>query len=327
MEQKSIRKPVRLLPGDRIAVVAPSQSGTATAVDRAKETVRAMGLTPIVYDSCLDREGGGVPTISQRAGDINSAFADKSILGIIALRAGSGALDVLEYLDFNLIGSNPKMFIGFSDVTAVHLAIDRLCSFVTFHGPLATSSILRKSAQGTVIDEYTADYLGRSIFQARPLGALANPKGEDLVCLSPGVARGRLVGGNLTLVTKTLGTKYEVDTAGRIVLLEDFGESLHAIRAMLSRLADAGKFRDCSGVLLGAWTRCGDEVADPKDRFRLLRELFCEVLVPFGKPILSNLRAGHCVPMITLPLGIDVELNADALALRYTESATQEGRL
>ena len=317
-------KPEKLERNDTVAIVAPSQAAREETVNRAIKTIQVLGLKPVVYRSCyLIEDNFNVPDKS-RAEDINKAFGDPSIKGIISLKAASGTLSLLSLIDYKMIKSNPKIFMGFSDITGVHLALNKLCNLVTFHGPLATSSILVKDKNSLEIDAYTYKYLYKNLFTDKPLGIIENPPGEQLECLCPGTARGKIIGGNLTLLSQTIDTKYDVDAKDKILFIEDWGESLENISSMLKKLAKTHKFEECAGIILGTWVKCGEEYANTRERELRLRAVFNEMLVPYGKPVLSNLRGGHNVPMITLPFGVDVELDAEKKEINFVESANRE---
>lgn len=314
-------KPEKLNINDQVAIVAPSQAAKAQTVNRAIKTISALNLKPIVYNSCyLIDDNTEVPD-EIRANDINEAFRNPLIKGIISLKAGYGTLSILDYIDYETVRLNPKIFIGFSDITALHLAINKFSDLVTFHGPLASSNICKKGKSGLEFDEYTYDYLSKNIFDNKPLGILENPQNDELECLYEGNAKGKLTGGNLTILYETLGTKYEIDTKDKILFIEDMGESLTSISNMLHKLSDANKFADCNGVILGTWIRCAEEYSDENQRKLKMKEIFEENILKHHKPVISNLRAGHNIPMITLPLGINIELYAKEKVIKYVESA------
>ena len=157
------------------------------------------------------------------------------------------------------------------------------------------------------VDELTLSQLRRCLFGPLP-GPVANPAGRPLAALSPGSAMGRLCGGNLSLLAASLGTPWEIDTRGKLLFLEDVGEHIYRIDAMLTQLRNAGKFRDCAGVILGEWTDCTPE--DP-ERTLTLEEVFRELIVPAGRPVLAGLACGHTLPTLSLPLGAMAAMDAD----------------
>jgi muramoyltetrapeptide carboxypeptidase len=293
-------------------------------VERAAATVRACELEPAVCKSCYLTPATSKQSEAYRAEEINRAFADDAIAGLIALKAGSGTLALLSHLDYDLICRHPKPVLGFSDITGLHLALQGLCNFVSFYGPVAMTNIFAARSDGAAVESYTVRSLQRALFDPRPIGRFINPPGEEIECLWAGTGRGKLVGGNLSVIVKTLGSAYAINTENRILFIEDYGETIADIRAMLQALLRAGKISSCRGVVLGTWIRCGEEYESPVVRKRRFDEMVHDVLGPCAKPIIANIRAGHCMPMATLPLGVEVEIDADAKTLMFIEPATCE---
>lgn len=316
-------KPEKLKLNDRVAIVAPSQAAKEEVVNRAIKMVEKLGLTPVVYKSCylINDEIDVPPEI--RAKDINEAFRDPSIKGLISLKAGYGTPHILPFIDYEMIKSNPKIFMGFSNITVLHLALNKFSKLVIFHGPSASFNIWKRGKVGHNLDEYTYQSLYKNLFTSEPLGIIENPKDEKLQCLYPGYSEGELIGGNLTLLVKTIGTKYEIDTRDKILFIEDMGEPLSNILAMLKEMDRAKKFNHCKGIILGTWVKCGEEYKNTKEREEKLKEIFYRVLLPYKKPTFINLRAGHNVPMITLPLGVKVQLNGEKNEINFIESANK----
>ena len=295
--------PNPLYPGARVALVAASSAVPADRLGPALEGVRALGLEPVPYLSCdaANRHGYFAADDARRAGDLQAAFADDAIDGVLCIRGGYGAHRLLPLLDLEAIARRPKPFAGYSDVTALHTVFNQMCGFVTFHTPMPSTEYYQP------VDGFTMEQLRRCLF-GPVTGALKNPAGQLLRPLAPGRAEGRLCGGNLSLLAASLGTPWEVDTRGKLLFLEDIGEKVYRVDAMLTQLRNAGKFRDCAGVLLGAWTDCPPE--DPNASLTL-EEVFRELIVPAGKPVLSGLACGHTLPTLSLPLGAMAAMDAD----------------
>lgn len=306
-------KPRRLKIGDQIGIIAPSSPAILERVSLAKRQVEDLGFYVKMGQSCYEQHGYLSGNDELRANDLNRMFADPTVDGIMCLRGGYGTPRIIDKLDYNLIRENPKVFVGYSDITALHIAINQISGLVTFHGPMATSDI----AGG--LDEFTKDYLLRAILQSEPLGRVDNPEGIKIECLVEGKARGLMVGGNLSLVTATLGTSYEINTFGKLLFLEEIGEQPYRVDRMLTQLALAGKFEEAAGIILGDWNDC--ESTDLEEGLSL-REVFEEIIVPFNKPTIYNLKAGHCTPKVTIPLGVQAFLEANDGTLIIEESAT-----
>lgn len=297
--------PPSLFPGARVALLALGSAIPEDRLEPAVEAVRALGLLPELFPSCFqeNRRGYFAADDAQRAKDLSDAFSDPSIQGILCMRGGYGATRLLPLLNWRDIARHPKVFCGYSDVTAIHIALNQTCHFVTYHTPMPSTEYYER------VDHFTMTYLRRALF-----GALTGPMplGNDVETLAPGVATGLLCGGNLSLVRDSLGTPWEIDTKGKILFLEDVNEPFSHIDGMLTQLRNAGKLDACAGILLGAWSNCA-----PKDPVQTLRlsEIFQELLLPLGKPVLQNLPIGHTLPTLSLPLGAAAVLDAGARSL------------
>ena len=221
--------PNHLYPGARVALVAASSAVEAQRLPAALDAVAALGLEPVPYPSCYaaSRHGYFAADDARRAGDIQDAFADDTIAGVLCLRGGYGAHRILPLLDLDAIARRPKPFVGYSDVTALHTAFHQACGFVTYHAPMPASDYYRP------VDDLTLSQLRRCLFGPLP-GPVANPAGRPLTALTPGSAMGRLCGGNLSLLAASLGTPWEIDTKGKLLFLEDVGEHIYRIDAMLT---------------------------------------------------------------------------------------------
>lgn len=295
--------PKPLFPGARVALVCASSAVPEDRLEPAVSAVRALGLEPVVYPSCYfaNRHGYLAASDAQRAADINAAFSDDSIDGVLSIRGGYGAHRILPLLDFDTIRAHPKYFSGYSDVTALHTAFNQDGGFVTYH------TIMPSTEYYETVDEYSMDQLKKALF-GKLSGPVADPDGKPLETLVPGKAAGPLCGGNLSLLAASLGTPWEIDTREKILFLEDIGEKTYRIDGMLTQLRNAGKFDDCAGVVLGAWTDC---VPEYPDKTLELPEIFAELIAPAGKPTLMGLACGHVLPTAALPLGGGAALDAD----------------
>ncbi len=294
--------PKPLFPGSRVALLAPASAVPEEKLQPALDYVRSLGLEPVVYPSCYfaNRDGYLAACDAQRAKDINDAFADPSIDGIWCIRGGYGGHRILPLLDTELIRKNPKWFGGYSDVTALHTYFNQVCGFETYHCTMPSTE--------PNPDEFTLTWLRKALFGGLT-GELSYPVGQNPGTLVPGTAKGILCGGNLSLLAASLGTPWEIDTKGKILFLEDIGEKTYRVDSMLTQLRNAGKFRDCAGIILGAWTDCPPEYPE---KTLLLPEIFEQLIVPAGKPCISDVACGHVLPTMSLPLGRMCSLNAES---------------
>jgi muramoyltetrapeptide carboxypeptidase len=307
-------KPRALRPGDTLGFVAPSSPvKTPDSMDRCVEAAQALGYRVVVGESCLSAHGylsGGDRT---RANDLNRMFQDDSIDAIIAIRGGYGTPRLMDMLDYRLAAEHPKILAGYSDITALHIAYGQKSGLVTMHAPMPSTEWIQDGYDG-----FTRDGLWRALTSTEPLGPIPNPPDCPVECLNGGVARGRLVGGNLCLIVALQGTPWEIDARDAILVIEDVGEYIDRLDRMLTTLRLSGKFDDCAGVVLGGFTDCKPEYPD---RSLTLRQMIEEVVLPCGKPVVSGYMIGHCSPKVTIPLGVTATLDADSRLLSIDEAA------
>ena len=312
-------KPRVLRPGDTVGLIAPaSYTFDLWRLDDAAARVEALGLKPKFGKYVRGRRGFLSGTDDERLEDLHAMFSDRTVAAVFALQGGYGTPRLLDRIDYELIRRNPKILLGYSDITGLHLAIGRKSGLVTFHGP---------NMVGTMTPR-TLDILKKALFVAEPLGEVANPEETDalnaefpLHTVTPGTARGRLVGGNLTLISATMGTPYEIETKDRILLVEDTGEAPYRIDRMLVQLKLAGKLQEAAGIVFGTCSDC----APSRSSFELtlsLSEVLDDLLGSLKKPVLAGLLFGHTKEKNVIPFGVEAELDAGARRLTILESAT-----
>jgi len=282
--------PSKLIKGDRVALLAPSGPCDHERIPLAARALEGFGFIPHEMESCRSRHGYFAGSDNLRAKDILDAFADPEIKGIFALRGGYGAQRLLPLLDYNIIGKHPKIFAGYSDITALHTVFNQRCGFVTYHAPMAGTD-LHKPA----VDNYTRDS-----FRGHMIEGHTPPK-LSYTILVPGSATGTLTGGNLSLLVSSLGTPYEINTCGKILFIEEIDEAPYRIDRMLLQLKQAGKLTDCRAILLGSFL---------PETIKTISQAIEEILIPLDKPVGINLPCGHCLPTATLPLGAKIHMNA-----------------
>jgi len=307
-------KPKALKKGDTIGLVAPaSPVKNMDYVERSAAVLRAQGFDVVIGPSCCDSYGYFAAPDLIRAADINNMFENPEIDGIFCLRGGYGTPRILDMLDYGMISENPKVFLGYSDITAIHVALNQISNLVTFHGPMPASDMVED------FDTFSLCSYLNAITSTVPIGFIENPWGIEPCALVKGKAEGIITGGNLSLITSTLGTPYEIDTRGKLLLIEEIDEYTYRIDRMLTQLRLSGKLDDCEGIVLGNFNNCVPQYPD----FDLsLNQVFNDILVPTGMPILSNLMIGHCSPKITIPLGVNALLDADNLKLIINQAAS-----
>lgn len=307
-------KPKRLYPGDTIGVIAPASSGDSVLNITGIKWLEDQGFR-VQLGTTVDQTLGYLSgPDSLRASDINTMFASPAIDGIICLRGGYGTMRLLDFLDYNIIRCHPKVFVGYSDITALHTSIGQHTGLVTFHGPMVASDM------GKGLSDYTWDYFSRAITATQPLGLIVNPPlSPPPLFIVPGLAQGYLTGGNLSLIVSTLGTPYEIDTRGKILCLEEVGEAPYRIDRMLTQLLLAGKLHDAAGIVFAVCTDC--EAEDDPLTFTL-EEVLRDRLGELNKPVLYYLHFGHTPDKATLPLGVMAVLGPQVNGLKIIETAT-----
>lgn len=306
-------KPKSLNKGDTLCIMAPASPTDKESVTKAKKAVENLGFNVLLGESCFHEYAylSGVDEV--RARDLNNAFSNDKVNGILCLRGGYGTPRILDMIDYGLIKKNPKVFIGYSDITSLHIAINQKSNLVTFHGPMAASNMVEN------FDEFTRKDFMRAITKNKGYN-IENPDKEYIKSLNSGYAEGEITGGNLTLITSSLGTPYEIDTKRKILFIEEISERPYQIDRMLTQLRLANKFNDASGIIFGDFKDC---VAKKGHKTFELVDIFNEIVGTCGKPIIYNVKSGHCKPMITIPFGVKAELDADKCELRIIENTVE----
>lgn len=284
--------------GGVIGLIAPAGSAVLD-LTRATQWMETRGYELRVFPGVWEKDGYLAGPDAVRLADLHHAFEDNSVDAIFCLRGGYGCPRFLDGIDFELLRRNPKPFVGYSDITALHVAISRYAGFVTFHGPLLNADLLGNKQPPT-----ESSLLRMLSGQQTPL--LEHPAAFPLTTVVPGTASGRLLGGNLSMICATLGTAFEIDAHGIILFIEDVNEPLYRVDRLLTHLRLAGKLSDVRGVLVGDF----DGIAT-----QALLRLLKQELEPLGVPVLAGWRSGHCDPNLTLPMGALVRLDADAQQL------------
>lgn len=295
-------KPAKLQKGSTIGIVAPAgPCYRKNEIANCVKAIEKLGFNVVPGNTVYMDKGYLAGEDFERARDINEFFMNQDIDGIICLRGGYGSQRILDKIDYDMIRRNPKVFIGYSDITAIHSALNRICGLVTFHGPIALNFC--------GMDEFTLNSFLNCVTSSEPLGEVKNPGNiGKIYSLCSGEAAGQLVGGNLSLLSSSIGSPYEIDTRGKILFIEDVGEEPYRVDRMLTQLILSGKLSDCNGIVLGQWTKC--EAVEPEKNLSLT-EVLIDRLMPLGKPVLCNLACGHEKTKITIPLGVMSRISKD----------------
>ena len=294
--------PARLRAGDRIGIVAPAGPYDQNAFERGIKVVEEMGFEIFVPPNLLDAGGYFAGSDHHRAQFLNLLFADESVQAIICARGGYGSMRIMHLLDYQTIAKNPKIFIGFSDITGLLSVFGNHCGLVTFHGPVVTSLA---DAQAE-----TRESLMRAVSSAAELEL----KVPDGIAVKAGTGSGIVCGGNLTTLCHLVGTPYAPQFTDKIVFLEDRAEAPYRIDRMLVHMQLAGCFENLAGIALGSFEKCGPI----EDIYNIFGELFNHDQIP----ILAGFDVGHGEINLTLPLGIEATLDANRHLLSYHRAAT-----
>ncbi len=313
-------KPGRLEPGMTLGLVAPASAPSSTEViEKGVAVIREYGYKVRLARNAKARKGFIAGSDSQRTADIHDMFRDPAIHAVICLRGGYGTPRILNDLDYALIRSNPKIFIGYSDITGLHLAFLKKSNLVTFHGPMVTSNFAQVDAR-----EYSLGSLLRMISKAEPFGSILAGSGiKRAETLRKGRVTAPLVGGNLCMVDTLLGTPWEINTKGKIVFLEEVGETNYRVDRLFTHLLNSGKLQQAAGICLGNFSDCEIKPSAGGYPTQTMLEIFEDRLAPLKIPVAYGFPFGHEALTATLPQGIPATLDATRGDLIIEESAVK----
>lgn len=310
----SIIKPKRLRNGDLIGLITPaSPVADSSRIEKAVHYLERLGYRVTVGEHVGKVHGYLAGVDEERLADLHAMFEDRRVKAIIALRGGYGTPRLLSKLNYRLVSQNPKILVGFSDITALQLALWRQCGLITFHGPMAGVDMADS------MDAFTEELFWQTVTSTKKIGRISFPPGVEPSSLYPGKATGRLIGGNLSIVVSLLGTRYFPRTTDVVLFLEDVSEEPYRVDRMLTQLRNAGFFSKCNAVLTGQFSDCL-----PKDQTKpslSVEEILGEVARRAGRPFISNLPFAHLPQKMTLPAGLRVQVDASSPSIRYLESA------
>ncbi len=309
-----IIKPPRLRKGDLISVVSPASTpGDSSKVHAGVRYFESLGYRVTISQNVFNVDGYLAGTDEERADDLNQAFADKNVKAIICSRGGYGSPRILDLIDYNVVRRNPKILVGYSDITALQLAIFRKTGLITFSGPMMAVEF------GNDPDPYTEQMFFDLVTSAAKPGTIRSHKDFRLSFKGKKKVRGRILGGNLSLITSIMGTKYEARFAHNLLLIEEVNEEPYSVDRMLTQLRLAGILKEVSGYLIGQFTDCAPE--EPNRPYREIEEIIREDVLSNGKPAVSNIAYGHVPAKLTMPIGIMASIDAVKKKFSIDESA------
>jgi len=299
-----ILKPAALKPGDTVAVIAPAGPVSPSEIQPGIDLLTVSGFHVLTGDHLHDRQDYLAGHDTDRLEDLHAVLRDKSVRAVLCARGGYGIHRLLGRVDFRLFRKNPKILVGYSDITALLLAVQKRTGLVTFHGPMLKD--LSKSGKRNF--RALLDLISHGLTPTLDLG-----KAE---LLNPGRAEGRLLGGNLSLMTHLVGTRFMPDLKGAILFVEDRGEPSYRIDRMLAHLRLSGVLKGISALLAGRFEDCGER--------DVIDQLLLDAVRDPGIPVVSGLPFGHGKENITLPMGLPAVLETGNLTLSLTEPAVAQ---
>ncbi len=316
--QKSNIKAAKLVPGDTIGIVSPGTSvSSPDDLAKVEEILKYLGLNFKYAKNTTKGSGYKTRSVRERIEDLHEVFADRSIKGVICTRGGYGSGRLIDGLDYELIRQNPKIFVGYSDITALHLAINKNAGLSTFHGPVLISSFNNYTA--TNFRNIVFDEIDFPLVLSNPLSGSSPRNHFPTRTIVPGEAAGTTLVANLSLLTSLMGTRFEPDFDGKILLIEDVGEPPYRIDRMLNQLRLAGVFAKISGLIFG---RCDDCTSGTtQNTWDLsLGEVLDSYLAELKVPVFYGFMFGHTDNQLTIPQLCKARMNANEGNLTLLES-------
>lgn len=314
-----IIKAKSLRPGSKIGLIAPAGFIDSKQLFFAIKQVERMGFHPVHTKAVFQKNGYLAGTDSERVEDLEKMFSDNSIDGVFCIRGGYGSMRILDKINYEIIRNNPKVFVGYSDITALLQAFYVKAGLVGFHGVVASS----------VFNDYTNLYFPSIVCKKEETFTIVSDKqryeyaATDNECytINHGIAKGILIGGNLSLLASLTGTEFDIDWSGKIIFIEDIGEYPYRIDRMLTQLHLAGKFKNVAGIVFGTFKSCdldGENIN--RENSLTLREILEEKIKPLQIPCIHGFSFGHIKSQAVFPYGVDSEFDADNKTITIKEN-------
>jgi muramoyltetrapeptide carboxypeptidase len=299
-------KPLRK--GGTIGLVTPGSALSRSAFEKSITSLSELGFQ-VKYTSNLRVRADFLSgTDQQRVDDLHQMFEDDEVDAVFCARGGYGATRLLDLIDYDIIRNNPKPFLGYSDITALHAAFYKHTGLVCFHGPVGASEW----------NDFSADYVTDILTKGKKVKIRA----ENPTIISSGKASGKLIGGNLSLLTALIGTPHDVDYSDHLLFIEEVGESTYRVDRMLTQLLSSGKLKNVAGIALGYFTDCDADPSSPYYEYSIgLKEVLADRLGGLGVPVVYGFPIGHEPHNATLPIGVNAQIDAERGVIKLLESA------
>jgi muramoyltetrapeptide carboxypeptidase len=315
---KQLIKAPRLKPGDLVGLISPGGVVDDALIEKCVQNLEAFGMRVKISANIRAARGGYAGTVEQRVNDLHAMFLDREVKAIWPARGGSGSIQLLPKLDYSMIRNHPKILVGYSDITALLLAIYRHAGLVTFHGPVASSTF----------SDYSVAYLQAVLMQPQPRVEInMSPDYNQRAAQEPqfarrtvreGVATGRLLGGNLSVLSALIGTPFAAELKGALLFLEDIGEAPYRVDRMLTQLSQSGGLKNIAGAMLGVFQKSG---ATDGEASLTLAEVLDDHFAQLKTPSVYGFSFGHVAQQFTIPLGLRARLDTANATLTLLESA------
>jgi muramoyltetrapeptide carboxypeptidase len=311
-----IIKPKQLVTGDVIGLIAPASNiDTSTVLEKGVRYFEKLGYR-IELGKNVDKYYGYLAGSDQeRADDLHTMFRNKNIKAIICIRGGYGAFRLLDKIDYKLIRNNPKIFVGYSEITALQMAILKRAGLVTFAGPMVYPDFSDE------VNPFTEEFFWRTLTSTKKIGKVSLPESDKLPAIVKGKSSGRIIGGNLAVLSAMIGTNFLPDFSKRILFVEDIGEAPYKIDRILNKMRLANIFRKINGIILGRFVDCFEH--DPAKKTLTLGEVIDDYFKDFKIPILYTFPHGHIKEKVTIPFGIEIKMNASKGFVEFAESGVK----
>jgi len=296
-------KPERLKKGDTVGIIAPASPPNKENLERGLKFIEEIGLNYKLGKSLYQEYGYLAGSDEDRLADLHEMFLDDEVKGIICAGGGYGTGRIASSIDYETINKNPKVFWGYSDITFLHTAIRQQAGLVTFHGPMIASDLGKEDANLISKEQFQQLFNPSELRYTTELSPL-----EEMIA---GKAKGELAGGNLSLLASTMGTPYEINTFGKILLIEDINEEPRAVDRMLNQLYMGGKLQDAAGIIVGDFNNCVPE----RELSLSLDEVLDHYIKLAGKPAMKGFKMGHCSPHIAVPFGTEAQMDTETKTL------------